>query len=114
MYENYRYHTTPHQGQMHVHEIQGDVKIAGRDPHTHRFATVSGEAIPLGNGDHVHEVIFRTDFFVEHYHEFRGRTLGAIGVGDRHVHFLESVTSFDDGHRHAFRTSTFIEDATGN
>lgn len=114
MYENYR-HQHPHRkGQRHVHEIQGDVKIAGRDPHTHRFATVSGEAIALGNSDHVHEVVFRTDFFKDHYHEFRGRTSGAIRVGDRHVHFLKAATSFDDGHSHPFRFSTFIEDATAN
>lgn len=97
--------------QRHVHEVQGSVAIAEpeEDPHNHRFATVSGEAIPLGNGDHIHEVKFRTDFYENHFHEFSGKTGGAIRVGDRHVHFLESVTTVNDGHRHAFRLSTFIE-----
>ncbi len=96
--------------QRHVHEIQGSVEIAEHeeDPHNHRFATVSGEAIQVG-GDHYHEVKFRTDFYENHYHEFCGRTTGAIGVGDRHVHFLESVTTENDNHRHQFRVGTLID-----
>ena len=99
--------------QTHVHEVLGSTRLAGRREHDHRFATVSGEIIPIGMGDHVHEVKFRTDFFAEHYHEFCGRTSGAIPVGDRHVHFLQAVTTLDDGHRHEFRVATLIEDPTG-
>lgn len=101
--------------QRHVHEIQGSVEIAEpeEEPHNHRFATVSGEAIPVGRGDHVHEVRFRTDFFDDHFHEFRGTTRGAVRVGDRHVHFLESVTSVNDGHRHDFRVATLIDNPIG-
>ncbi len=101
--------------QKHVHEVQGSVEIAERkeDPHNHRFATVTGEAIPVGKHDHIHEVKFRTDFYEDHFHEFRGRTGGAIKVGDRHVHFLESVTTEVDGHRHEFRLATFINDPIG-
>ena len=101
--------------QSHVHEIQGSVQIAEpvEDPHNHRFATVSGEEIFIGDGDHVHKVKFRTDFYEEHFHEFHGETLGAIGVGDRHVHFLQSVTTINDGHQHEFRLSTFIDDPIG-
>jgi len=101
--------------QRHVHEVQGSVEIAERqeDPHNHRLATVTGEAIPIGEGDHVHEVKFRTDFYENHFHEFRGRTGGMIKVGDRHVHFLESETTRNDGHRHDFRLSTFINDPIG-
>lgn len=99
-----------HKQQRHVHEVLGSVEIAEprEEPHNHRFATVSGEAIPCGS-DHVHEVKFRTDFFDDHFHEFCGRTSGAVWVGDRHVHFLESVTSVNDGHRHNFRFATLIE-----
>jgi hypothetical protein len=102
--------------QFHVHEVQGSTEIAEReeDPHNHRFATVTGEAIPIGRYNHVHDVAFRTDFFENHYHEFCGRTLGAIPVGDRHVHFLESVTTVNDGHRHKFRLATFIEDPSSD
>ncbi len=100
--------------QKHVHEVLGSVEIAEReeDPHNHRFATVSGEAIPCG-GDHFHEVKFRTDFYENHFHEFCGKTSGAIPVGDRHVHFLESVTTENDGHRHEFRVGTLIDNPIG-
>lgn len=98
--------------QTHVHEIQGSVMIAEReeDPHNHRFATVSGEAIPVDPDNHVHDVYFRTDFYEDHFHEFCGRTYPAIQVGDRHVHFLKSVTTVVDGHQHAFRFATLIQD----
>ncbi len=101
--------------QEHVHEVQGSVEIAerGTDPHNHRFATVTGEAKPCGKHDHFHEIKFRTDFYENHYHEFCGRTGGAIKVGDRHVHFLESVTEVSDNHQHDFRLSTFINDPIG-
>lgn len=100
--------------QRHVHEVLGSVEIAERqeDPHNHRFATVSGEAMPCGSS-HVHEVKFRTDFYENHFHEFRGKTGLAIQVGDRHVHFLESVTEESDGHVHDFRVGTLIQDPIG-
>lgn len=100
----------------HVHEIVGSTQIVGccDDAHNHRFATVSGEAIPMGCDDHVHEVCFRTDFTDGHYHEFKGKTCGAINVGGgRHVHFLEAQTEEADGHRHCFRVATLIEDPIG-
>ncbi|MDF2943881.1 MAG: hypothetical protein K0S01_2739 [Herbinix sp.] len=102
--------------QRHVHELVGSVKIAEEedDPHNHRFATVTGEAIPYGDHDHVHEVVFRTDFFEDHFHEFRGKTGCAIPVGDRHVHFIESVTTVNDGHRHNFEAATLINDPIGD
>lgn len=101
--------------QRHVHELQGSVMIAEEeeDPHNHRFCTVTGEAIPFEK-DHVHEVTFRTDFFDDHFHEFRGKTGCSIPVGNnRHVHFIESVTSLNDGHRHAFEAATLIENPIG-
>ncbi len=102
--------------QTHVHEVLGSVQIAEAktDPHNHRFAVVSGEVIPIGMGDHVHQVKFRTDFYEDHFHEFCGRTRGAIPVGDgRHVHFLDSITEQSEGHRHKFRVSTLINDPIG-
>lgn len=102
--------------QRHIHEVLGSVKVAEipEDPHNHRFATVSGQAIPCGPRDHVHEVAFRTDFYEDHFHEFCGTTDGAIPVGDRHVHFLESVTMVSDGHQHDFRVATLIVDPIGD
>ena len=102
--------------QRHVHEILGSVQIVGcgQNAHNHRFATVSGEAIPIGMNDHVHNVRFRTDFYEDHYHEFQGRSGGAIDVGGgRHVHFAEAQTTTDDGHFHCFRVAALIEDPIG-
>lgn len=102
--------------QRHVHEILGSVMIAEKqeDPHNHRFATVSGQAIPVGNGDHVHDVEFRTDFYENHFHLFKGRSGGMIPVGDgRHVHFAMAQTTVNDGHRHEFRVAALINDPIG-
>lgn len=103
-----------HHDQTHVHEIQGSVEISepNTDPHNHRFATVSGEAIYEG-ADHYHEVTFRTDFYEDHFHEYTGKTSCVIPVGDRHVHFLENVTTENDGHRHRFRFATLIDNPIG-
>ncbi len=102
--------------QLHVHEVLGSVEIAEpqTDPHNHRFATVSGEARPLGNNDHYHDVRFRTDFYEDHFHEGWGRTGGSIQTGDRHVHFLESMTTQNDGHMHRYRVATMIDDPIGD
>ncbi len=99
--------------QKHVHEVQGSVEIADKDdPHSHRFATISGEAIPYGNDSHYHEVKCRTDFFKEHYHEFRTNTSVAIKIGEKHVHYLQTVTTEEDKHKHELIAVTFIEDPT--
>lgn len=111
--------------QTHVHEVIGSVMVENclakspkkypqNNHHTHRFATVTGEAMRVGKTDHIHEVMFRTDFYEDHYHEFYGETSGAILVGDRHVHYIQSVTSFDDGHKHRFRVATLIDNPTGD
>lgn len=99
--------------QFHDHEVLGSVMIAGQIPHNHRFATVSSEARFIGNGDHVHDVWFRTDYFQGHYHEGWVTTGGAIWIGDRHVHFLQGATTVDAGHFHNFRAGTMIEDPIG-
>jgi hypothetical protein len=102
--------------QAHVHEVEGSVRVAevSTDPHNHRYATVSGPAIPPDSYNHVHEVFFRTDFYEDHYHEFCGRTGGTIPVGDRHVHFLESMTEVSEGHQHEFRLATMMNDPIGD
>lgn len=100
--------------ETHVHEVQGSVRIAGREPHNHRFATVSCEPVDLGNGRHAHQVTFRTDSYEGHYHEFTGRTDGGRELGDRHVHCLEGTTTECANHRHCFRVATLIEDPIGD
>lgn len=101
--------------QKHNHEVLGSVRVAGPkdNPHSHRFATVSGEAIKEAS-DHVHEVKYVTDFYEGHYHEFCGKTKVSVKTGDRHVHFLEGTTTENAGHKHKFRVTTLIEDPTGD
>lgn len=100
--------------ELHLHEVQGSVQSTGNDcnAHSHRFATVSCEPIETANGDHVHQVTFRTDTYNGHYHEFSGRTSGEYEVCEGHVHYLEGVTSEQACHRHCFRCITHIEDPT--
>ncbi len=98
--------------QYHVHEFQGYLKMAD-DHHYHRFAAVTGEAIPVDKNDHIHEVVFRTDYINGHYHEYIGRTSGAIVIGDRHVHCIDTFTREAAGHKHAFRMVTLIHDPIG-
>lgn len=101
--------------QRHVHEILGSTAIFSEydeEAHNHRFATVSGEAIPMGNS-HVHEVKFRTDFADGHYHEFCGISGPAVEVGNgKHVHFASAVTEEADGHRHKFQVASLIDSPT--
>lgn len=102
--------------QKHVHELTGSTRIVSecRDCHNHRFCTVSGEAIPTKDKrNHYHEVKFRTDFSDEHYHEFYGKSSGAIDVGNgKHVHFIKAFTEEQDGHKHEFQAATLIESPT--
>ena len=97
--------------QKHVHEITGSTAVVQEcdDCHNHRFCTVSGEAIKMGNS-HVHEVKFHTDFTDEHFHEFCGKTSRAIEVGNgKHVHFIKDFTEVEDGHRNQFQAATLID-----
>lgn len=97
--------------QKHVHELTGSTAtvIECRECHNHRFCTVTGEAVRMGNS-HVHEVKFRTDFADEHFHEFCGRTGLAIEVGNgKHVHFIKDETQEEDGHVHKFQAATLID-----
>ncbi len=101
--------------QRHVHEVLGSVRVAElrEDPHNHRFAGVSGEAI-LMPGGHVHEVCIRTDFYEDHYHIITAKSGPAIPVsGNRHVHFLEGVTSAEDGHCHMLLAASLIDNPIG-
>ena len=99
--------------QKPVHEITGSTRIFQECDgcHNHRFCTVSGEAMSIpGKQDHYHEVKFHTDFSDGHYHEFCGKTYGAIDVGNgKHVHYLKDFTKEEDGHKHEFQFATLID-----
>jgi hypothetical protein len=105
------------ESQTHVHEFLGSTRLAEleEDPHNHRFAGVSGEAIPIGNYQHVHEIKTRTDFYEDHFHEICVRSEPAIPVGDgKHVHFVSGMTTEVDDHRHEFVFATLIENPIGD
>ncbi|HBN83312.1 MAG TPA: hypothetical protein DDZ89_05655 [Clostridiales bacterium] len=104
----------PYEVKGHNHEVLGTVQVANVKgcPHTHRFATVSGEAVREGT-DHRHEVRYITDTYEGHHHEFCGMTETSVKTCDRHVHFLKGTTSENAGHKHGFQASTLIEDPIG-
>ena len=54
---NENYNQNDQRPLTHTHEVLGSVEIAEpqEDPHNHRFATVSSQAIPCGNNDHYHK-----------------------------------------------------------
>ncbi len=97
---------------VHVHEAQATTEVAevNGEPHTHRIASMTEVEIPVGNGEHIHRIFFRTDTFNGHFHEFLGVTEQNVEVGDRHVHFVQGTTSVNAGHSHEFRFATLIED----
>ncbi|SDD98679.1 YmaF family protein [Sporomusa acidovorans] len=102
--------------QTHVHEFLGSTKLAEleEDPHNHRFAGISGEAIPMGNS-HVHDIITRTDFYEDHLHAICVRSCPAICVGNgKHVHFVAGMTTVDEDHAHEFVFATLIENPIGD
>ncbi len=109
--ESFRREEKRKKEQRHVHEFLGSTQIAEEeeDPHNHRFAGVSGEAI-LAKESHIHKIWTRTDFFEEHFHEIEDSTGPAIEVGNgKHIHFVKGETTFNDGHDHDFQFATLIE-----
>ena len=101
----------PEDEQTHTHEFEASTKLAEEcdERHNHRFAGVTGEAIPIGCGNHKHEIFTRTDFF-DHFHFIKVETGPAIPVGcGKHVHFVKGFTSVNDGHYHEFTFATLID-----
>ncbi len=97
--------------QDHTHEFLGSVEVSGkREPHIHKFAGVTGQAIPMGNNNHYHFLKSGTDNFDDHSHELADSTGPAIHVGnDTHVHYLKGRTDSSEGHVHNYRFITQIE-----
>jgi hypothetical protein len=97
--------------QTHTHEFTASTKLAEEndDRHNHRFAGITSEVIPIRNGSHKHALFTLTDFF-GHLHQVAVETGPAVNVCDgKHVHFVEGVTTIDDGHFHEFAFATLID-----
>ena len=96
----------------HVHEYESSVKLAEQcdDRHNHRVAGVTGEAIFLRNGNHVHKVNDNTDF-LDHHHKICDTTGPAIPIPgtDKHIHLLKGMTTEADDHCHKYLFTTQIE-----
>lgn len=102
--------------QSHVHEFIGSTKIAEaeEEPHNHRFAGVTSEAIPCGNS-HVHSFLVNTDFYEDHHHEVGMVTMPAIFIGNgKHIHLVKASTTCDDGHFHDYIFTTLINNPIGD
>ncbi|KAI4452904.1 metalloprotease m41 ftsh [Holotrichia oblita] len=103
--------------QRHTHEYLGSVKIAEatEDPHNHRFAGVTGQAIPLSGGSHYHRLEDKTDFYEDHFHIVCDKTGPAIFVGNgKHIHFVEGNTTTNDQHHHQYQFATLIDNPIGD
>jgi len=104
--------------QTHVHEVVGSVRLAELedDPHNHRFAGITSEAIPVPGG-HIHKFESKTDFYEEHFHPICIKTCPDIRVGQgndtRHIHFIDDDTEVADGHFHEFIAATLIDNPIG-
>lgn len=110
--------------QRHVHEFLSSTMLEappGRQDllHNHRFAGVSGPAIPGPRG-HVHEIETRTDFFLNHYHFIKTLSGPPIPIYDKdnneigHVHGFSGTTTFQFMHDHEFKGVTLIEDPSSS
>lgn len=54
---------------------------------------------------HAHNFIGKTSFNVEHSHNYSGTTNDAADqIG--HIHYMEGVTTSNDGHTHSYRLPT--------
>ena len=96
----------------HNHEFLGSTKLAeiGDERHNHRFAGVSSLAIRCGNS-HYHILETTTDS-VDHIHKICTKTGPAVYLENgEHIHYVEDVTSCNDGHSHCFEVATLLSNS---
>lgn len=96
----------------HTHEFMATTSVGGRGDslHSHRFAGVTSEAIPIEGGGHKH-TIFSLTGSGGHIHEVGAETGPAVPVGGgRHVHFIRDSTTEANRHVHRIEFATLIDD----
>jgi len=103
--------------QHHTHEYACSTEFAAPEInlfHNHRFAGVTGAALYLPDGGHVHRIGFVSDYTRDHFHMFEGETGPAILVEDgKHIHYIKGRTSSNSDHLHAFKLVLQIDDPAG-
>jgi len=106
------------QSQTHTHEFLASTELAlhGDLRHKHRFAGVTGEAIPVGQ-NHIHKLRVNTSFNIGHFHEVILRTGPGLTVNPEapsneqvHIHFVEGETTVNGAvlHDHDVKFATLI------
>lgn len=115
----------PQAFQTHTHEFAAstELELKGDLRHNHRFAGVTGEAIPVGQS-HIHRIKVNTTFNLNHFHEVIVKTGPAITInpdepkGEQvHIHFVEGETTVNGvvphDHEIKFATLTAPNPPTG-
>lgn len=96
----------------HVHEYEASTLLSekkGGPRHNHRFAGVTGEAIEIEGGHHIHKYHTNTNTFQTHHHFLSGCTGPEIKLPEgKHTHFAEGATTIDDKHCHKYEFATLI------
>ncbi len=99
--------------QGHTHEYVGSVLIVHDKEiknHNHRFTGVTGEAIYMQDGTHIHYINSRTDYFDDHYHDVCAMSEKCVYLETgKHVHYMHGTTDEQKGHKHKFQAATLIE-----
>lgn len=104
--------------QTHTHEFLASTELAlqGDLRHNHRFAGVTGEAIPAGK-NHIHRLRVNTTFNIGHFHQVILETGPGVTVNPHappeervHIHFVEGETTVNGPvlHDHDVNFATLI------
>lgn len=96
---------------QHTHEYFSSTLPAGNGDaaHSHRFAGVTSEAIPIEGGGHKH-TIFSLTGSSGHIHEVAAETGPEIPVGNgRHTHYVSASTTDAGGHTHKLEFCTMLD-----
>lgn len=111
--QNDQYQEQSYERKGHNHEFQSSVNYEKDDEgmeHSHHITGVTGPDIKYGQS-HVHKIHVLTDTSGDHYHEINNTTGPALYLnGQKHVHLLIGLTTYDDGHTHNYYFTTLIDD----
>ncbi len=85
---------------MHVHQFEGNTTCTD---HAHILSGISGPAVYLPTGNHVHLIRGKTNFMDNHFHEYEVYSGPNVELPQGyHVHNINLQTFTADGHTHMF------------